>query len=246
MAYQDLVELTFPEHWPDALAELSMPRAVLALSQDDLRAMASVYPDLRAKMGLHSVQDFSDGFVDGVGTLLSEHADTGAFVKTSYGMLKQNPLAYAPVFSHADLLSNLRFPDRRIGGYLHNRLTSGSPAHLVISPWRRIEPWSEFRLFIRQGSLAGISQYHYTRPYPEIVANHALMRSCIVDFAARIVAGLHMSSVVADVYLEQTAPQKFEARMIELNPFMPGTDPCLYSWDRGGQFDGGFRTSAAL
>lgn len=241
MAYHELIELTLPEHWPESLAKWSLPRRLIRLSTDDLKAMASVYPDLRRLMGINTVHDFSERLLTEIDTSCSVHRGTGVFVKTSYGMLKENPLAYAPVFSRTDFEANVRFPDKRIGGYLHNRLALGSAAFLQVTPWQYIPPWSEYRLFINGSRLCGASQYHYTKAYPEIVSDHARIHSTLESFAAELVGVLHVDPVIVDVKLTRSPANDYVAQLVELNPFMPSSDPCLYSWKQGGDFDDSFR-----
>lgn len=54
----------------------------------------------------------------------------GAFLRTSYGTVKESQFGLAPVNSEADAVSLLRFPDTRIERLVQNRLESDRPAML--------------------------------------------------------------------------------------------------------------------
>lgn len=59
----------------------------------------------------------------------------------------------SPVHNVDEALSLLQWPDRRIGQFVQNRITSKAPMALIISPWRDIAPTSEFQLFYKGGRL---------------------------------------------------------------------------------------------
>ncbi|SFA62819.1 protein of unknown function, partial [Paracoccus halophilus] len=107
--------------------------------------------------------------------------------------------------------------------------------------WHDIPLWSEFRIFIRDRRVIGISQYHHQSGFAEIPANERAIKASLSDFCRDLLDALHMETVVADVFVERQDNGSFKTTLIELNPFIQRTDPCLYTWKNGGDFDGGFR-----
>lgn len=115
----------------------------------------------------------------------------------------------------------------------------GSTLHLV--DWRDILPWGEFRLFIRGHQLVGASQYNRDKAFPELAAVKSALHPAIRAFAEVLGHALHMPDVVADIHLSPDARGGLKTELIELNPFSPLTGPCLFTWHRGGDFDGSIR-----
>lgn len=245
MAYDEIIEKTFAENWPEPLGAMALSHEVLPLVDRDLRAWAGAFPRLRADFGLTAGEEFSDGLKRDVEFHLKA-ANGRLFVKSSYGMLKQNPFAYAPVTRLRELDSNLRWPDTRIEGYLRNRLSGGSLARLVLLPWVAMEPWQEWRVFIEDGRLLGVSQYHSSQVFPELRQHVQAIGQAVSTFCETLLPALHLPSVVADVHVSPAGRDRLHTKLAELNPFLPMTDPCLYSWSDlsrldGGRFDGGLR-----
>lgn len=117
--------------------------------------------------------------------------------------------------------------------------------HIFVRQWLDIPRWAEFRCFMRDRHLVGISQYHYLdgEVFPEVVSNADVIRWAIGHFFARFREASHLESVVFDVFLRRrthrTNIHEWECRLLEINPFFELTDPCLFAWSQ--PFDGGFR-----
>jgi hypothetical protein len=58
-----------------------------------------------------------------------------AFLRTSYGMAKENPFAYAPVTTVREVEGVLRWKDARLLRFFGERLASGDPASLFLRQW---------------------------------------------------------------------------------------------------------------
>nr|WP_255569827.1 cell division cycle 123 family protein [Actibacterium sp. 188UL27-1] len=120
-------------------------------------------------------------------------------------------------------------------------VTSGDPVVLHLRDWRDLAPWSEFRMFIKDRRFSGVSQYHHRDLFPALARNYAPLAQVLADFADQVLAVLHIDDVVVDLAVHETSPGDFKTELIELNPFDKRTDPCLFSWDREGDFDQTFR-----
>ncbi|QEU59011.1 Cdc123 [Kluyveromyces lactis] len=99
---------------------------------------------------------------------------------------------------------------------------------LVLRKWFDINPALEFRVFIRDSEICGISQrdlnyYNYLEPLQDT------FRNLIEEFVHDIVLpNFDLKSFVLDVYL----PRPFESCwLIDINPWSRITDPLLFSWN---------------
>lgn len=240
MPFEDTIELTLPDYWPDAIRELALPQQRFSLGEEDLLALASFFPRLRERLGLPGLLDFSDRLLAWAAGQVTQH-ESGVFFKTSYGMLKENPFAYGANHSVEDFVSCFRWHDTRFARFLASRILDGGEASIIASPWIDIPAWTEFRVFIRNRQIVGVSQYHTSGEYPQIIVNKQRILSAISDLSRPLLANLHLDDVVADICVREYAAGVWTAALIELNPMMVLTDPCLFSWANGGAFDGSFR-----
>jgi hypothetical protein len=113
------------------------------------------------------------------------------------------------------------------------------PLRLLFREWRIIPRDKEFRCFIRNRRLVGITQYHYAiydeefmanRPvaFISIAARHKDQQAEIEHFiSGEILPHLHMDNMVVDLFIDQAANA---IKLIEINPYGL-SDPCLLSYD---------------
>lgn len=87
----------------------------------------------------------------------------------------------------------------------------------------------------------GASQYFHTVFFPEIEANARSVAVALVDFADRFRDVAHVDDAIVDVYLKPDDAAGFEAVLLDLNPLILRSDPCLFQWRNGGDFDRGLR-----
>jgi len=109
--------------------------------------------------------------------------------------------------------------------------------HLVVREWINIKPWQEFRCFYRDRKLVGISQYNYLKReiFPEI-ANLAGSIEWAIKIKSETVAPLlPADNIVVDYiykYKEHGNERISEVILLECNPYMIYTDPCLFNWSK--------------
>jgi hypothetical protein len=239
MAYEDLIELTFPDYWYDDLADYTMPSALIPLSGPDLVALSSVDPAFRANRGLSGLLPLSPDLTRQI--VLELGALKGpAFLRTSYGMAKENPFAYGPVTTLRDVEGVLRWKDARLLRFFGERLASGDPASLFLRRFVKIAPWAEFRVFVQARQIVGVSQYPALVFHPEIPVHAGAIRQGIVQLFHEIMHLLPLDDVIVEVYADLT-PAGVKVHVIELNPFLPLSDAGLFTWQGGGDFDKSFR-----
>ncbi|MGL5010934.1 MAG: hypothetical protein ACRC6I_13720, partial [Paracoccaceae bacterium] len=239
MAYEDIIELTFPDYWYEDLADYTMPSALVPLSGPDLVALSSVDLTFRQRRGLPGLMPLSEDLTRLIDLELAALKGP-AFLRTSYGMAKENPFAYAPVSTLREVEGVLRWKDTRLLRFFGERLASGDPASLFLRRWVNIAPWAEFRVFVKDRRIVGVSQYPAHTFYPEIPVHADAIRQGIVQLFHETMHLLPLDDVIVEVYADPTEAG-VKVHLIELNPFLPLTDAGLFTWQRGGDFDGSFR-----
>lgn len=101
------------------------------------------------------------------------------------------------------------------------------PYALVLRPWFKINTSYEFRVFVRERTIVGISQ----RDLKHLDYGHEFinkMQDVIEDFFdAKLKNSFEDPNFAFDVYV----PEPFDrVRLIDINPWAPRTDPLLFSW----------------
>lgn len=129
----------------------------------------------------------------------------------------------------------------RVADDLHLALAEQYPPHIFLRQWVNIEPWAEFRCFMRGRKLIGISQYQYNEFFPQINEDSAGIYWAIGNFFQdEFRDAAHLNDVVFDVFLRKNH-MHYDVRLLEINPYGEWTDPCLYDWMKPNLFDGGMR-----
>ena len=119
---------------------------------------------------------------------------------------------------------------------------------LVVRRWADIEPWAEFRCFIRDRRLIGISHLRHQPSLPPAVrARAGVLHRLIAEYVQTWSDLLPRDAVVADVVapgwdgsaLDDSASPRFV--LSELNPWHSMTDAGWFNWGRPNDFDGSLR-----
>lgn len=98
---------------------------------------------------------------------------------------------------------------------------------LVLRKWMDINPAYEFRCFVRDKELVGISQRDVSQSYSCIGGDHNNIRSDIISFwRENIENRFPLQNYVFDVY----RPAKDRVLLLDFNPFGETTDSLLFSW----------------
>ena len=235
-----MTSATFPEAWPEQLKELAPRTTEVPLEPPDAWVLGSFTPSFRAAHGPINPPFFSDSLLAQLDAALADF-EHGVMPRISYCSWKVSTLRHFPTRTLKQMLALLTQPDPRVAAALEVMVTSGDPVVLHLRDWRDLAPWSEFRMFIKDRQFAGVSQYHHREHFPLLARNYAPLAQVLADFADRVLEVIHMDDVVVDLAVAETAAGGFQAELIELNPFDRRTDPCLFSWDKPGDFDQTFR-----
>ncbi|XP_061108518.1 cell division cycle protein 123 homolog isoform X2 [Conger conger] len=99
---------------------------------------------------------------------------------------------------------------------------------LVLRKWSELIPGGEFRCFVKENKLIGISQRDYTQHYQHIYKQQDQICSALLDFFQEHVQYKFLDEdFVLDVYRDSWG----KVWLIDLNPFGPVTDSLLFTWE---------------
>lgn len=102
----------------------------------------------------------------------------------------------------------------------------GYAPSLVVRPWLELSQGAELRAFIQRRRLVGLSQRHVDRIHPELVARAGELEDAVKARCAELDERWPLDDLVVDFAIID------EAMVVDLHPFLPWTDPALFSWDQ--------------
>lgn len=231
---------TFAEVWPSEIVALADPMAKIDLSSEDIEAIGARTEEFRDRFEIDELHVLSEALRGRFNDALSQ---LGPFVHVRLGgcSFKKPGAKPGPVYSFDRLSQYVMQDNKRVAGFLDGAMTGEYPAALFVQQWKTIEPWSEFRMFMKGRKFIGASQYFHTRSFVAIQNRLDMVASALVKFAVQFREICHLDDVVVDIRLEPVADGGFKAVLIELNPLIVRTDSCLFNWKNGGDFDGTLR-----
>ena len=119
---------------------------------------------------------------------------------------------------------------------------AGLVSSICLRPFRNMTAAREFRLFIKDGKLKGMSQYHLIRPFRRLEGVKENLWSRCQLFINAKAWRLPKEPLVMDVYFTAN----YERLMIvDLNPWGGETDAKLFSWDEKWDDTPGLRLMSA-
>ncbi|QSH40268.1 hypothetical protein P0136_00550 [Lentisphaerota bacterium ZTH] len=106
---------------------------------------------------------------------------------------------------------------------------SGEFEYLVVRPYRRMNQTREFRLFIRDGELKGMSQYWLIRHFRRLEGIKEKLWQRAEKFFDEISWCLPEQDLVMDIYITSDD----QVILVDINKWGGSTDPLLFrKWDR--------------
>nr|XP_044618063.1 cell division cycle protein 123 homolog isoform X3 [Equus asinus] len=117
---------------------------------------------------------------------------------------------------------------------------------LVLRKWCELIPGAEFRCFVKENKLIGISQRDYTQYYDHISKQKEDICRCIQDFFKKHIQYKFLDEdFVFDIYRDSRG----KVWLIDFNPFGEITDSLLFTWEElisGRNLKGDFSEGDAL
>lgn len=113
-----------------------------------------------------------------------------------------------------------------------NDLTTAFPLQLVLRKWCNLHPSQEFRCFVRNRNLVGISQRHHSQYFVHLARDEYRneIKTMIMEFFEDVVssnfARREVANYVFDVYIDK----KKRIWLLDFNVWGSRTDPLLFSW----------------
>ncbi|XP_004712715.1 cell division cycle protein 123 homolog [Echinops telfairi] len=99
---------------------------------------------------------------------------------------------------------------------------------LVLRKWCELIPGAEFRCFVKENKLIGISQRDYTQYYDHIFKQKEEICRCIQDFFKKHIQYKFLDEdFVFDIYRDSRG----KVWLIDFNPFGEVTDSLLFTWE---------------
>jgi len=98
---------------------------------------------------------------------------------------------------------------------------------LVMRKWHEVNPSTEWRCFVKDSQLIGISQRDTSGYYEHIEREERSIKQDILSFfREQVLDRFPLASYVFDV----TRPSKDKVMLVDFNPFGKTTDPLLFDW----------------
>jgi hypothetical protein len=232
---------TWLENWPDRISSLSFRQQGFCLDQRQSHALGR-----RNGIFTHCFEDVGDDCLITVVRALDDAIagfHSGAFVRLGSRSAKDTPTAILTscrAWCGREVIALVTGGSHRMSFDLRLCVRNGYRPWVFLREWRDFPWWAEFRCFLCERRLVGISQYHHRHALP------AMVRSLPLDSLAQAVSPIARSlseafgdlDLVFDVFIAE--PECRSATLIEINPWGPPTDACLFSWEHR-DFDGSIR-----
>ncbi|PWC09899.1 regulator [Brenneria roseae subsp. americana] len=233
---------TFIENWSEDILSLSFKSEGIELHERDVIAIGACTDEFMTARGLLEKPVFSTQLCEDIEYALSV-LNKPAFVR--FGGVSYHGASLSRLNTVDGVVKQLSVSSHRVASYLWDCLQSSTPVWLFLREWRDIPRWGEFRCFIRDGKVVGVSQYHCMEYFPFLKEKENEIRLQIIMFLQKFLPVLHMDSVVADIAIDYK-DEEFNTTLIELNPFIQRTDACLFSWVNGGDFNDRIRINQSI
>lgn len=211
------------EHWPEDLRRMSFATRMIALSSDDQTALCEAFDGKGPQL--------SGALANKIDANIAEYfPDCGVFAKLSSRSAKDAWCETFKCLSAADILSQFASSGRILEDLIEYKYLDDL-CYLLLREWHDIPKHEEWRCFVSNGCIIGITQYHYTDDFGALYGDGAAIYSRIMAFLERkVIPVMHADPLVVDVWLRD------EPMVIEINPY-GASDPCLLDYadlEKGG------------
>lgn len=212
----------FPmSQWYPKLSHVSFPTLFLVLTGDELQAMRNKETDSRIVQGLLSrleycMQSFPGNRFVSVDTV--SPTDTERF-ENKRGAVHSAESAWKYLLQSEKVSAALE---------------RGEVTSLCVRPFRNMQMAREFRLFVKDGILVGMSQYYLVRHFRRLAGRVEKYWEDAQKFVEQIRNDLPSQTLCVDIYFKSSG----EIWIVDLNQWGGTTDPLMYNtWDRNWEED---------
>ncbi|KAH3744536.1 cell division cycle protein 123-like [Pelomyxa schiedti] len=105
-----------------------------------------------------------------------------------------------------------------------------APMNIVLREWKRFSVSCEWRGFVHGKTLVALSQYFDTCYFQDVAINkEKIVLTIQTFFDTKLKHRIPLENYIIDFAV---APDWTEVLIIELNPWLPTTDSCLFNWTK--------------
>jgi len=238
--YFEQVKPTYIENWPNGLINHSVATVHFPLTTEEVDALIA-----------HNIMSLENGEIptDEQGQILRrleekidrliKHFPRGAFVRLGSRSPKDSYEAFLKKFCYKNGKEAVAAlcDSERINDDLWLAKSNDYTPYIAVREWIVIQPWQEFRCFIRNKKLVGISQYNYLHRevFPEIEENADRIEWALRKKVEMVAPILPADDVIVDFVYKMREHGNVvvnEVILLEVNPYSPYTDPCLFNWSK--------------
>jgi len=203
--------------WSPKLLELTYPLLMVGLPRPLIERLLHAYDGL-SKEASQELESDLVALIDGRWDF-SERFFMKLCSRSPKDFLSDGP-TIRPLTSSWEMLTAIMASERCLDDLC--MLARIDNPYLVLRPYIDIEPWREFRVFVKDGKVAGISQYHYTLDFEFTDQNIDDIDWLIRDFMDNsAIPNFPLPDFVADIVFDDPI------MLLEINPFGL-SDPCLF------------------
>jgi hypothetical protein len=228
-------------HWPQRFKELSFDTQVVVLASAETAELIKLFDGKDEPWSPRLQSKIKQGV---------SHFTSGCFFRLESRSPKDNYWGEMTNFRACSFydVKKLLYSERMMDDLARYTFLESEPVRLLFREWHAIPKGREFRCFIRNRRLVGISQYHYAgfdeRTYKtaklafaEVVGRAAEWEARLSTFITQeVLPHLHVPDLVVDLWVDHVG----KVTLIEINPYGL-SDPCLFSYPELEQANCGFR-----
>lgn len=232
MRHFQTLRATSIERWIQPLAAVSLPTWVHPLTAAERDLLVDEHWRRLTERPGHEPEEFEQVLEALEKDILEaqEESDVGAaFVRLGTRAPLDSPIfieGSLQVDGGAEALEVLLQSERVFDDLCLMQECGYAPA-VVVRPWLELDAGTELRAFIRDRRLVGLSQRIVDRVHPELVARAPELEDAVKRRCAELEQRWPLDDLVVDFVVTDDG-----AKLVDLHPFLPWTDPGLFSWDQ--------------
>lgn len=231
----------FMEQWAPGLTALSIQSEIIRLPQKWVEALNAFVDAMIDGKDFWAIADYD--LVKAIGDAIGRVGGS-AFVRLGSRSPKDNTLIMRedmrpmPVYSGRQAMEAMGYSERVFIDLLDARRANYMPV-IAVRRWLEIPPECEFRCFVTEGKISGMTQYYCEGfgPSSWIIKNATAIEAALRSYLTYLLIPLSgLSSFTADIILTPD----FRATLLEINP--PVETGSVYPGLFGlAELDGSFR-----